>query len=66
MNVKLPPALEEFIRQKIAAGEFSSVDEIVAEGLRILQRQEEQWSEVDPERREALAAMILTARTKRG
>jgi putative addiction module CopG family antidote len=44
MNVTLPAALEEFIRRKVAAGDFSSVDEMVAEGLRVLQQQEEQWA----------------------
>ena len=40
MNVSLPTPLEEFIRQKVATGDFSSVDEVVCEGLRLLQRQE--------------------------
>jgi putative addiction module CopG family antidote len=44
MNVSLPPLLEEFIRGKIAKGEFHSVEEVICEGLRLLQLQEE-WKE---------------------
>ena len=40
MNVSLPTPLEEFIRHKVTAGEFHSADEVVCEGLRLLQRQE--------------------------
>jgi putative addiction module CopG family antidote len=40
MNVSLPSPLEEFIRHKVAAGEFHSADEVVCEGLRLLQQQE--------------------------
>ena len=42
MNVSLPNSLEEFIRRKVAAGEFESVDEVVCEGVRLLQHRE-QW-----------------------
>ncbi len=40
MNVSLPIPLEEFVRQKVAAGELGSPDEVVVEGLRLLQQQE--------------------------
>jgi len=40
MNVSLPSPLEDFVRRKVAAGEFQSVDEVVCEGLRLLQQQE--------------------------
>jgi putative addiction module CopG family antidote len=40
MTVSLPTALEDFIRRKVAAGEFHSADEVVCEGLRLLQQQE--------------------------
>ena len=39
MNVSLPIPLEEFVRSKVAAGEFGSADEVVCEGLRLLQRE---------------------------
>jgi putative addiction module CopG family antidote len=41
MNVRLPTPLEEFARHKVATGEFESVDDVVCEGLRLLQGQEE-------------------------
>ncbi len=44
MNVTLPPASEEFIRRKVESGEFGSADEVVCEGLRLLQKQDQQWS----------------------
>ncbi len=40
MNVSLPSSLEEFVRQRVTAGEFKSPDEVVCEGLRLLQDQE--------------------------
>ncbi len=40
MNVSLPSSLEEFIRRKVAAGEFASADEVVCEGVRLLQHHE--------------------------
>ena len=40
MNVSLPTLLEDFVRRKVAAGDFQSVDEVVCEGLRLLQQQE--------------------------
>src|SRR2546423_5215485 len=43
VNVILPTLLEEFARQKVAAGDFESVDDVVCEGLRLLQLRE-QWN----------------------
>jgi putative addiction module CopG family antidote len=40
MNVSLPTTLEDFVRRKVAAGEFESADEVVCEGLRLLQDRE--------------------------
>ena len=37
MSVSLPPDLEEFVRQELAGGGYSSEDEILLEGLRLLQ-----------------------------
>jgi antitoxin ParD1/3/4 len=44
MNVTLTPALEEFVRRKVESGDFRSPDEVVFEGLRLLQQQDEQWN----------------------
>jgi putative addiction module CopG family antidote len=38
--VSLPVTLEDFVRRKVAAGEFQSPDEVVCEALRLLQDQE--------------------------
>jgi putative addiction module CopG family antidote len=40
MNVSLPIPLEEFVRRKVAAGEFHSADEVVCEGLLLLQNRD--------------------------
>ena len=40
MNVSLPTPLEEFVRRKVAAGEFHSADEVVCEGLLLLQHRD--------------------------
>ena len=40
VNVSLPMSLEDFVRRKVAAGDFQSIDEVVCEGLRLLQEQE--------------------------
>lgn len=43
MQVKLPPAQEEFIYQKVAHGVFSSPDALISEAVNLLQ-QRELWS----------------------
>ena len=43
MNVTLTPALESFVRRKIETGDFRSAAEVVSEGLRLLQQQDEAW-----------------------
>jgi antitoxin ParD1/3/4 len=40
MNVSLPVILEDFVRRKVAAGQFQSADEVVCEALRLWQDQE--------------------------
>jgi antitoxin ParD1/3/4 len=40
MNVSLPMTLEDFVRRKVAAGEYQSADEVVCQALRLLQDQE--------------------------
>ena len=42
MNVTLPPAFEQFVRRKVESGDFRSAGEVVSEGLRLLQQQDEQ------------------------
>jgi len=42
MNVSLTPELEQFIREQIASGFYQTASEVVREGLRILQRRDNQ------------------------
>ena len=46
MNVTLTPSLEEFVRRKVETGDYRSPDEVVFEGLRLLQQQEQWKAEV--------------------
>ena len=43
MNVSIGD-LEDFARSKVAQGEYSSVSEVVRDGLRLLKRREELWN----------------------
>lgn len=40
MNVSLPPELEEFVNLKVQSGRYSTASEVVREGLRLLERQD--------------------------
>ena len=42
MNVSLG-LLEEFVRQKVAQGDYETASEVVRDGLRLLKRREELW-----------------------
>ena len=64
MNVSLPSPLEDFVRSKVAAGDFQSADEVVCEGLRLLQ-QHETWKaeagrKIDAGWEQAKAGKLLT------
>jgi antitoxin ParD1/3/4 len=49
MNVSLTPHLEDYVKQKVAAGMYNSVSEVMREALRLL------------EERDALKEMKLAA-----
>jgi antitoxin ParD1/3/4 len=38
VNVKLPPALEAFVRERVETGEFETASDVLLEGVRALQR----------------------------
>lgn len=40
MNVSLTPQLESYVKQKVAAGMYNSVSEVVREALRLLEEQD--------------------------
>jgi len=41
MDVLLTPELEEFVAEKVKSGLYSSASEVICEGLRLLEEQEE-------------------------
>jgi antitoxin ParD1/3/4 len=43
MNVSLPDAMEEFVRQKVSVGDYETASEVVREGLRLLKQRDEVW-----------------------
>jgi antitoxin ParD1/3/4 len=43
MNVSLPETMEEFVRQKVAIGDYETASEVVREGLRLLKQRDEVW-----------------------
>ena len=40
MNVSLTPELEEFVNLKVQSGRYSTASEVIREGLRLLERQD--------------------------
>jgi putative addiction module CopG family antidote len=53
-NVTLPPELERFATEAVAAGRYRNVSDVVAAGVSLLQRQEQARAE--------LLASVLAAR----
>jgi antitoxin ParD1/3/4 len=43
MNVSLPDAMEKFVREKVAVGDYETASEVVREGLRLLKQRDEVW-----------------------
>jgi antitoxin ParD1/3/4 len=43
MNVSLTEPMEQFVRQKVAVGEYETASEVVREGLRLLRHRDEIW-----------------------
>lgn len=41
MNVSLTPELEQFVKQKVAAGMYNSASEVMREALRLLEERDE-------------------------
>jgi len=40
MNVSLPPAQEQFVRDQVASGRYQTASEVIRDGLRLLEREE--------------------------
>src|ERR1700736_7087199 len=43
MNVSLPDAMEKFVRENVAVGDYETASEVVREGLRLLKQRDEVW-----------------------
>ena len=43
MNISLPEQMEEFVRQKVAVGDYETASEVVREGLRLLKQRDHLW-----------------------
>jgi len=43
MNVSLLEAIEKFVRQKVAVGDYETVSEVVREGLRRVKQRDAVW-----------------------
>ena len=41
MNVRIPKSLEALVRDKVAKGDYSTEDEVVADALRLMQARDE-------------------------
>ena len=53
MNVSLSPELERFVQEKVRAGQYQSVDDMISSALSILQQQENlSADDIDELRRE--------------
>ncbi|MGH7131181.1 MAG: type II toxin-antitoxin system ParD family antitoxin [Phycisphaerales bacterium] len=57
MNVSLPPALGDFVAEKVASGRFGSASEVVRAALRLLEQRQ---------RQEALALKDLRKKIREG
>lgn len=41
MNISLTPELDRFVAEKVRGGSYSSISEVIREGLRLLKQQDE-------------------------
>ncbi|MBL7649415.1 MAG: type II toxin-antitoxin system ParD family antitoxin [Candidatus Hydrogenedentes bacterium] len=57
MNVILPERLQEFVRSRVESGEFRSVDEVLEQGVLLLQEKYEKDRD-DSARLEELKSMV--------
>lgn len=57
MNIVLPEGLQEFVQSRVESGEFRSVEEVLEQGVRLLQEKYETDRE-DSAKLEALKSMV--------
>ena len=58
MNVSLTPELEKLVNEKVKSGKYTSASEVVREGLRLLQDQDDAGDHGDIGRPEAFLGPI--------
>jgi antitoxin ParD1/3/4 len=46
LNVSLTPELEAFVQDRVTSGRYQTASEVIREGLRLLERQEQERDEV--------------------
>lgn len=62
ITVTLPPELEAFIEERIAAGRFATAGEVVREGLRLLEEREQEREAVLAELRQEIEIGVEQAK----
>jgi antitoxin ParD1/3/4 len=62
MNIALTPELERFVASKVASGRYHDAAEVVHEGLRLLEAQEQDQQSALTEAREKIEAGFEAAR----
>lgn len=62
ITVTLPPELEAFVEERVAAGRFATAGEAVREGLRLLEEREQEREAVLAELREEIEIGVEQAK----
>ena len=62
ITVTLPPELEAFIEERVAAGRFATAGEAVREGLRLLEEREQERESVLAELRQEIEIGVEQAK----
>ena len=65
ITVSLPPEVEAFIEERVAAGRFATVGEAVREGLRLLEEREQKREAVLTELRHEIEIGVEQAKAGR-
>jgi antitoxin ParD1/3/4 len=65
ITVTLPPELEAFVEERVASGRFATAGEVVREGLRLLERREQEREAVLTELRQEIEIGVDQAKAGR-
>lgn len=61
MNLSLPPDLEQFVHQKVESGKYPTANDVIREGLRLLQERDESYQKKLEDLRKEIAVGIEQA-----